>query len=110
MQMHVFRPRSRPAESETQTMCHQALWRILVWLQLRPTALIITNHPQEPRTYCWGTSAQIRLGAELLPKENKPGPRDTAGTGEAQCTAAMYTCEGCSLHKDTQKGGRGSRG
>lgn len=103
VQVRTFRPHRRPAAPS-------GLRGILLRLQLGLTALIISNHPHEPHIHCWGTVFWVGLGAGSLPKKKKAGPRDTARTGKAWRRAAVYSCAGCSLHKDTQRSGRGSRG
>ena len=102
MQVRTFRPHPRPAAPS-------GLWGILLQLQLRLTALILSNHPHEPHIHCCGTVFWVGLRAGSLPKK-KAGPRATARTGKAWRRAAVHSCAGCSLHKDTQRSGRGSRG
>ena len=78
-QIHISRSHPRLTESETQTVCHQALWETLVWIQLRLMALIISNHPHEPDTHCWGIAVQVSSGQGPCPRREELNPKTLQG-------------------------------
>lgn len=77
-QICIFRTHIRLTEFETQTMSPGPLGDS-AWLQLRSRALIISNHPHEPHTHCWGTAAQVEPRAGSLPQERKARPKEVQG-------------------------------